>query len=270
MSKQRPARQAVAAGAKSLVRAGPTRLGPGRWRRSSRTRRAACSRSGRGRPGRPAPTPRRRRPAASSGTSCRRRTRRWRSPSTRRCSTSSHDEMPMQPGRLLRPEAGREGPRRPLQARFDATMPTMWTPYVCVADCDASTAEATRPRRDTSAWRRPTSPGVGRLGDVQRPAGRVDRNPETRPEHGLKGGWHGAAGRADNEPAWTPPPRPPDRLAWTRATAPAASVPGLHQRGPSQTRARALLLPEHWCYVGLEAEIPTRATSSAPSSASAR
>ncbi|MDQ6640830.1 MAG: VOC family protein [Pseudomonadota bacterium] len=54
----------------------------------------------------------------------------------------THDEMPMPDGTyfvLKQGEKGRAGLYKPMQA----SLPTMWTPYVSVADCDATSAKAT-------------------------------------------------------------------------------------------------------------------------------
>jgi predicted enzyme related to lactoylglutathione lyase len=81
----------------------------------------------------------------------------------------SHDAMAMPDGNyyiLKQGEKGRAGLYKPKQA----SMPTMWTPYVCVADCDATSAKAaslgatvTVPPADI--------PGVGRLAVFSDPQG---------------------------------------------------------------------------------------------------
>jgi predicted enzyme related to lactoylglutathione lyase len=54
----------------------------------------------------------------------------------------THDEMPMPEGAYYILKQGDKG-RAGLFKSMHAGMPTMWTPYVCVADADATTAEAT-------------------------------------------------------------------------------------------------------------------------------
>lgn len=81
----------------------------------------------------------------------------------------THDAMQMPQGTyyiLKQAEKGCAG----LFKAMDASMPTMWTPYVCVADCDATVAEATRleatvcvPATDIA--------GVGRLAMFNDPQG---------------------------------------------------------------------------------------------------
>jgi predicted enzyme related to lactoylglutathione lyase len=54
----------------------------------------------------------------------------------------SHDAMPMPEGTYNILKQGDKG-RAGLFKSMHAGTPTMWTPYVCVADCDATTAQAT-------------------------------------------------------------------------------------------------------------------------------
>jgi predicted enzyme related to lactoylglutathione lyase len=80
----------------------------------------------------------------------------------------SHDGMSMPDGTYYVLKQGDKG-RAGLFKAMHAAMPTMWTPYVCVADCDASTAKATGLGATVTVP--PTDiPGVGRLamfGDPQ-------------------------------------------------------------------------------------------------------
>lgn len=53
----------------------------------------------------------------------------------------THDEMPMPEGAYFVLKQGEKG-RAGLYKAMHASMPTSWTPYVCVADCDATTDKA--------------------------------------------------------------------------------------------------------------------------------
>ena len=96
------------------------------------------------------------------------RTRRWRSRSTKRCSASATTRCHAR-RHLLHPQAGREGPRRPVP-RHDASQPTLWMPYVCVADCDA-VAEQARALGATLHVPATDIPGVGRFAMFTDPQG---------------------------------------------------------------------------------------------------
>lgn len=81
----------------------------------------------------------------------------------------SHDSMPMPDGTYYVLKQGDKG-RAGLFKSMHAEMPTMWTPYVCVRDCDATTAEASRLGATVCV---PPSdiPGVGRLAMFNDPQG---------------------------------------------------------------------------------------------------
>ena len=53
----------------------------------------------------------------------------------------THDEMPMPEGAYFVLKQGEKG-RAGLYKAMHASMPTSWTPYVCVADCDKTTEQA--------------------------------------------------------------------------------------------------------------------------------
>lgn len=81
----------------------------------------------------------------------------------------THDAMPMPQGTyyvLKQADKGRAG----LFKAMDASMPTMWTPYVCVADCDATVAKATS-LEATVCVPATDIPGVGRLAMFNDPQG---------------------------------------------------------------------------------------------------
>ena len=81
----------------------------------------------------------------------------------------THDAMPMAEGTYYVLKQGDKG-RAGLYKSMHAAMPTMWTPYVCVADCDATTAKATSLGATVSVP--PTDvPGVGRLAVFNDPQG---------------------------------------------------------------------------------------------------
>ena len=81
----------------------------------------------------------------------------------------SHDTMSMPDGNYYVLKQGDKG-RAGLFKSKHAAMPTMWTPYVCVADCDASTAKATG--LGASVLVPPSDiPGVGRLAMFNDPQG---------------------------------------------------------------------------------------------------
>ena len=127
----------------------------------------------------------------------------------------SHDEMPMPEGTYFVLKQGEKG-RAGLYKAKDASMPTSWTPYVCVADCDATserakTLGATASCRRRHSRRRPP-------GDVRRPARRDGRDPEAGPDDGL-----------------TTPQQPATRSA--RALC-AGRDPGLDQRAELGLRSR--------------------------------
>ena len=95
----------------------------------------------------------------------------------------SHDAMPMPDGTYYILKQGDKG-RGGVYKSKDAKMPTQWTPYVCVADADATATQGEEPRRD----RRHAADGHSRrrqAGAVRRSADGVDRDPEAEPEHGL-------------------------------------------------------------------------------------
>ena len=81
----------------------------------------------------------------------------------------THDAMPMPDGTYYSLKQGDKG-RAGLYKSMHAGMPTMWTPYVCVADCDASSAKATSLGATVVV---PPSdiPGVGRLAMFVDPQG---------------------------------------------------------------------------------------------------
>ena len=96
----------------------------------------------------------------------------------------THDEMPMPEGAYFVLKQGEKG-RAGLYKAMHASMPTSWTPYVCVADCDKTTeqakslgANAIVPPTDIPERRPP--------GDVRRPAGRDVRDPEAGPDDVLR------------------------------------------------------------------------------------
>ncbi|HEY4957011.1 MAG TPA: VOC family protein [Caldimonas sp.] len=80
-----------------------------------------------------------------------------------------HDAMSMPDGTYYVLKQGGQG-RAGLFKSMHAAMPTMWTPYVCVADCDAGTAQATSLGATVNV---PPSdiPGVGRLAMFTDPQG---------------------------------------------------------------------------------------------------
>ena len=73
----------------------------------------------------------------------------------------THDAMPMPDGTYFVLKQGDKG-RAGLYKSMDATMPTQWTPYVCVADCDA-TADQGEGLGATVVVPPTDIPGVGRL-----------------------------------------------------------------------------------------------------------
>jgi predicted enzyme related to lactoylglutathione lyase len=81
----------------------------------------------------------------------------------------THDEMPMPEGTYYVLKQGDKG-RAGLFKSMHAEMPTMWTPYVCVADCDATTAQATS-LSATVCVPPADVPGVGRLAMFTDPQG---------------------------------------------------------------------------------------------------
>ena len=92
----------------------------------------------------------------------------------------THDEMAMPEGTYYVLKQGDKG-RAGLCKATHTSMPTMWTPYVCVADCDKTTEQAKSARRqrgraaDRHPRRRPP-------GDVRRSAGCDARDPEAEPD----------------------------------------------------------------------------------------
>jgi predicted enzyme related to lactoylglutathione lyase len=81
----------------------------------------------------------------------------------------THDAMPMPQGTyyiLKQADKGRAG----LYKAMDASTPTMWTPYICVADCDATVAKATG-LGATVCVPATDIPGVGRLAMFNDPQG---------------------------------------------------------------------------------------------------
>ncbi len=80
-----------------------------------------------------------------------------------------HDAMAMPDGTYYTLNQGGKG-RAGLFKTMHAAMPTMWTPYVCVADCDAAAAKATGLGATVNVP--PTSiAGVGRLAVFTDPQG---------------------------------------------------------------------------------------------------
>ena len=66
----------------------------------------------------------------------------------------THDEMPMPEGAYFVLKQGEQG-RAGLYKAMHASMPTSWTPYVCVADCDSDdrAGQVARRQRDRAAER---------------------------------------------------------------------------------------------------------------------
>lgn len=80
-----------------------------------------------------------------------------------------HDAMQMPDGTYYVLKQGDKG-RAGLYKSMHAAQPTLWTPYVCVADCDATTAQATQLGAKVNV---PATdiPGVGRLAVFNDPQG---------------------------------------------------------------------------------------------------
>ena len=81
----------------------------------------------------------------------------------------THEEMPMPQGSyfiLKQADKGRAG----LYKAMEAATPTMWTPYICVADCDATEARASG-LGATVCVPATDIPGVGRLAMFNDPQG---------------------------------------------------------------------------------------------------